>query len=110
MLSRFWKFPHTKLGYWSIGLALTFLFLLFFVRESVQDFMVSTITNPLRRNLMLHYDFFTMLCGLASGIVGGIAIIKQKERSWLVWLALLPTLFILLIFIAEFLYHKGIIG
>lgn len=27
-----------------------------------------------------------MLCGLAAGVVGLVAVIRQRELSWLVWL------------------------
>jgi len=44
-----------------------------------------------------------MLCGLAAGIVGLIAVIRRHERSWLVWLTILPGLLVLLFVLGEFL-------
>jgi len=49
------------------------------------------------------YGIIWLLCGLASGVVALIAIIKQHERSWLVWLALLPGVFVLFLLLGEFL-------
>jgi len=42
-------------------------------------------------------------CGLAAGIVGLIAVIRQRERTRLVWLAILTGLFVIVIVIGEFL-------
>jgi hypothetical protein len=44
-----------------------------------------------------------MLCGFAAGIAGLIAVISKRERSWLVWLTLLPGLFVLAFVLGEFL-------
>jgi hypothetical protein len=43
-----------------------------------------------------------LLCGIGGGITGLIALIRRHERSALVWLALLPGLFVLFM-IGEFL-------
>jgi hypothetical protein len=44
-----------------------------------------------------------MLCGLAAGIVGLIAVIQKRERSWLVWLTIPPGAFVLFFALGEFL-------
>jgi len=44
-----------------------------------------------------------LLCGLAGGVVGLIAMIRQRERSSLVWLAILVGLFVFIIILNEFL-------
>jgi hypothetical protein len=41
--------------------------------------------------------------GLAAGIVGLIAVIRRHERSWLVWLAMLPGLMIVAFMLVDFL-------
>jgi hypothetical protein len=33
-----------------------------------------------------------LVSGLAAGIVGSVAVVRKLERSWLVWLAILPAL------------------
>jgi hypothetical protein len=43
-----------------------------------------------------------LLCGIGGGIAALIALIRRHERSALVWLALLPGLFVLFM-IGEFL-------
>jgi hypothetical protein len=54
--------------------------------------------------LLPFYGILMLLCGLVAGIVGGPAVIRQHERSWLVWLTLLPGLLVLLLLLGEFLY------
>lgn len=45
-----------------------------------------------------------LLCGLSSGITGMLAITRQHERSWLVWITLLPSLFVIFLLVGEFLF------
>lgn len=47
---------------------------------------------------------FAMLgVGLAASVASLIAIIRHHERSWLLWLALLPGLFVVFLLVGEFL-------
>jgi hypothetical protein len=47
---------------------------------------------------------FAMLgVGLAASITSVIAIIRHHERSWVLWLALLPGLFVVFLLVGEFL-------
>ena len=41
--------------------------------------------------------------GLAASITSLIAIIRHHERSWILWLALLPGLFVVFLLVGEFL-------
>jgi len=65
--------------------------------------MPSTETEPWRQVVLPFYGIGMLLVGLAAGIVGLIAIIKQQERSWLVWIAILPLLFVVFLLLGEFL-------
>ena len=49
------------------------------------------------------YGIAMLSCRLAAGIVGLIAAIWQHERSWLVWLTMLPGLMVLIFVLGEFL-------
>jgi hypothetical protein len=49
-----------------------------------------------------------LLCGLAGGIAGLIALIRCHERSVLVWFAMLPGLLVLFLVIGEFLVVDGL--
>lgn len=61
-------------------------------------------TNSLWQQYLLpFYGIFMLLCALAGGICGLIALIRQHERSWLVWLTILPGAFIVVFLLGEFL-------
>jgi hypothetical protein len=84
--------PSTKLGRWSVALAAAFVTL----------YVVSAAafwrwTPPPWVQIAM------LLCGLGAGVTGAIAVVRQGERSWLVWLTLLPCLFVLGLVIGEFL-------
>ena len=78
--------PVTKLGWWAIGLALGY-----FVLMPMWSFLGGFGAYP------------AFLCGLAGGIAGLIAVIKQHERSVLVYLALIPLVFVAFFLVGEFL-------
>jgi hypothetical protein len=92
--------PSTRLGWWSVALAATFA-ALFIINSTV--FMPSTVEVPWRQVVLPFYGIFMMLCGFAAGIVGLIAVIRRHERSWLVWLTILPGLMVLFFVLGEFL-------
>jgi hypothetical protein len=47
--------------------------------------------------------WLSFLCGLVGGIIALIAIIRQNERSWLVFLSILPMVNMFVFILAEFL-------
>ena len=98
--SHFFEKPHTRLGWWSVVLGLVFV-VLFLINSFV--FMPTSSDAPWRQVILPFYGIFMMLCGLASGIVGLEAVVRQRERSWLVWLMLLPGMFVLFFLLGEFL-------
>jgi len=96
---RFLDRPSTRLGWWAVGLGAAFI-VLWIVNSTV--FMPSASDAPWRHVLLPFYGIFMLACGLAGGIVAVVALIRH-ERSWLVWLVLLPGLFVLLFVLGEFL-------
>lgn len=82
--------PRTEAGWWSARLTAGFAVLLVFIFAGGWRFL---IPMPV---------FAIMACGLAAGIVGLLAVFCQHERSWLVWLALVPMLLVVAFLIAEF--------
>lgn len=98
--SHFFEKPHTQLGRWSAWLGAAFV-LLFLINSFV--FMPSSSEAPWRHMILPFYGIFMLLCGLGAGIVGVMAIIGQHEHSWLVWLTILPGLFVLFLVLGEFL-------
>jgi hypothetical protein len=56
-------------------------------------------------NEWIHFSgFLIMVLGITGGILTLIALIWKHERSWVVWLALLPGLFAILFSLGEILY------
>jgi len=95
-----WKGPLTRLGRWAVGLDALFVFLILinFI------FISSMSTNSWwQQNLLPFYGIFMLLCGLAAAMCGLIAVIRQHESSWLVWLTILPGAFIVVFLLGEFL-------
>lgn len=92
--------PSTRLGWWSVGLAAAYM-VLSIINATV--FMPSIVLVPWRQVVLPFYGIIMMLCGFAAGIIGLIAVIRQHERSWLVWLTILPGLFVLVFVLGEFL-------
>lgn len=92
--------PATKFGRWSVALAATFI-VLFAINAAVLMSLRSEATWV--RMVMIFYGFAMLLCGLAAGVVGLMAVLRQRERSWLVWLCILPGLFVVFLVLGELL-------
>ena len=92
--------PATRLGWWAAGLGALFV-LLFLINSFV--FMPMQSAGPWQQMVLPFYGIFMLLCGLASGVASLIAILRQGERSWLVWLPLLPGVLVVFMLIGEFL-------
>jgi hypothetical protein len=97
---RIFRRPSTRLGWYSFALMLIFM-VLFLINVTI--FMPATLEVPWRRVVLPFYGITMLACGLAAGITGLIAVTRRHERSWLVWLALLPGLFVLIFVLGEFL-------
>jgi hypothetical protein len=99
--STIWHRPATKLGWWAVGLALGYLAL-----SIVNMAIIATRSSlPTSQNVgMINFGFIMLLLGLAAGIVALIAIRRSHERSWMVWLSLLPGIGVIFLFIGEFTF------
>jgi hypothetical protein len=85
--SHFHEAPHTKLGWWAVGFGLAFI-VLFIIN---QTFFARPNFNPSwGPSLLPFYGFTMLLCGLASGGTSLMAILRQHERSWALWVMMLP--------------------
>ena len=101
--SSLWQRPGTRLGWWAVGLAATFV-VMFMINSIVFMPAYQDAANAWwRQTLLPLYGIFMMLCGLAAGVVGLIAVTRKHERSWLVWLTILPGAFMLFLILGEFL-------
>ena len=84
--SHFFGVPHTKVGWSAVGLGVIFILLFYSVA-----------------NDLIHFSgLLTMVLGVIAGILTLSALIWKAERSWLVWLMLLPGLFAILFVLGEF--------
>jgi hypothetical protein len=82
-----WAMPATLLGWLAVGLTALFSLIAIFVISDIDIFP----------------GFQTLFLGVIAGITTLLAIIWQRERSWLVWLALLPGLFAFVFALGEIL-------
>ena len=94
-----WK-PVTRLGWWAVWLGAAFV-VMWLINSFV--FMPTSSDAPWRQVILPFYGIFMMLCGLASGIIGLVAVIREHERAVLVWLTLLPGALVLFFVLGEFL-------
>jgi hypothetical protein len=97
---RFFGLPQTRLG-WVAGSLLIAFVIMFFINSFV--FMPPSTNALFPRTFLIFYGIFMMLCGFSAGVLGLIALIKNHERSWIVWLAVLPGAFVLFLLLGELL-------
>lgn len=84
---KFSKLPQSRLGWWAVVFAAIFTLLFIGVTSEIIRFS----------------GFLIMSLGVIAGILLLVAIIWKKERSWLVWLMLIPGLFAILFALGEVL-------
>jgi hypothetical protein len=101
--SSLWRRPGTRLGWWAVGLAAAFAVLSVVNSAVLMQRSQDVPDTGWIQALLASYSILMMLCGLAAGIGGLIAVIRKHERSWLVWLTLLPGAFVLFFVLGEFL-------
>lgn len=101
------KRPSTRLGRISMWMAVGFVIL--FALNAPFAAMVgtsdNTTLNEFSRTYLPFWGLGLMSLGFFSGIVGLVAIVKQKERSLVTLLTLVPTLFVLMFLIGELIFE-----
>lgn len=98
---RFFAPPRTRLGWWSAGLFAAFV-LMFLVNAFF--LMPASIDAGPTRILLIFFGLAMLACGLASGIISLLAILRRGERSWLVWLPLLPAFWVIFMLLGELVF------
>ncbi len=96
--------PRSRSGWWAVGLTTAFVGLfiinvLIFVPAAEGESSIDWVVA-----LLPFYGILMMLCGLAGAVVGLIAILRSRDYSWMVWVTLLPGLFVILLIAGEFLF------
>ncbi len=99
--SHFLESPHTRIGRWAAGLGVAFI-ILFLLNGAV--FMQPTFNPPWAHTVMPFYGLLMLLCGLGAGASSLIAVINRHERSWVLWLMILPGVLMLFLIVGEFIY------
>jgi len=102
--SKLFSLPITKLGRWSMWLAVAFIvmFAINMVFTGILGTSTNETMNAFSRNFLPFYGIGMLVVGISAGVVGLISIIKNHERSWVVWATLLPLALVLFFVIGEF--------
>lgn len=98
---RFFSRPMTSTGWWAAGLGIGFVIL--FLINALILIPFSAALPTWSRPLMIFYGLFMMACGLGGAVAGLLALLRHGERSWLVWLPLLPGALVIFLLLGEFL-------
>ena len=102
--SSFTGLPQTRTGWWSIGLAITFMALFGLWLLYVQATPMSRPTffsDPLHAVLILS----AATAAIIGAIAGALALVAKRERSFMILLSVLLGAFVLYWTIAELLGH-----
>ena len=94
------RWPSTRLGWWSFGLAAACVGFSVIVPALIK---AAVVTKPSVPVAVPSFGIFILLCGLPAGIVGLIAVTRHHECSWLVWFAIMLGFFVLVLVLREFL-------
>jgi hypothetical protein len=81
----FFAIPSTQLGGWAVRLA------------------GASIVLILAWSILPGGAMLGFLCGISGGVIALISVIRQHERSWLVFLSILPLLWVFIFILGEFL-------
>jgi len=100
--SRFFAFPRTKLGWLAAGLALGSLLLQ--ALTHLIALLVTSLSHGAQGGTGLNLGILTVVLSIAGGILGVLAVVRNKERSILVWYAILAGLFALLLIITDLVF------
>lgn len=96
--SRFFQRPATKTGWWAGGLAIIVMLMMGVNMLGLNPFEKVTAFDP--SFLVRAYDLIMFTSLMAAIVLGVIALIGKRERSWLVWLFMIP----LFVFASSFLW------
>ena len=73
------------------------------VQNDLRDTAIGQIATQMPVALWMSIGFALLGVGLTASISALIAIIRHHERSWVLWLALLPGLFVVFLLVGELL-------
>lgn len=73
------------------------------LQNNLRDTAIGQIVIQLPVAVWLSIGFAMLGVGVASSVSALIAIVRHHERSWVLWLALLPGAFVVFLLVGEFL-------
>jgi hypothetical protein len=73
------------------------------LQNDLRDTAIGQIATQMPLALLIGIGLGMVGVGLAASISALIAVIRHHERSWVLWLALLPGLFVVFLLVGEFL-------
>ncbi len=87
------------------GKTAAWLLLLFFIMFLFNGVMFMPVLSgiPYQEMILPYYGIAMLLVGITSSVFGLIALIKKGDRSWLVWVSILPCIFVIFLLLGEFL-------
>jgi len=104
-LTRFKKRPATRLSWWGFGLGMAmvlWVLLLSFFSAVIRPWLISANSPFASPDFGIGMGFVLMVLALGALVCCSIAIFKG-ERSWAVWVGLLPVAMFLFMLIADLL-------
>ena len=108
--NRFLHSPNTKSGKWSIGLIIA-MPLLFIAGTSFTNTLYASVPagGSIMQDIAMRPALaLTMLAGMAAGIsafaAGLVAIVSQKERSFLVFISTVIGTLLIIFLVVEFIF------
>ncbi len=96
--SRFPSLPSTSVGWWAGGLLIAWI-----VWLVLRSRLSSQVFSPMiggHRTAGTLLDAVTPLLAIVAAVVALVALVYYRERSWVVWLALLPGVLVLFVLVA----------
>ncbi len=100
--SRFRQMPVSVVGRWAAVLFVIFI-VMFLVNSFV--FMPAQIPeNAWYFGLLPFYGLTMLACGLTGGGCALVALLREHERAWPLWLPLLSAAFVLFLLVGELLF------
>jgi len=64
----------------------------------------SQVSETFRMTALPILGISMLLSGLSAGVVGLLSIVRHHERSWVVWLTIIPAVMIVFFVLGEFLF------
>lgn len=96
----FWRLPVTKSGWWAVALAIVYTLMGIVYMVAVVRLPANSPQTP---TVVPNFVPLMMVVGLAAGVVGLVALIRNHERSWLTWLSILPGVTVLVLLLGDLL-------